>query len=55
MANSLVKTAEGKIQKLPPQNIDAEEAILGAVLSNPVCLNKIADMIRPESFYKPAN
>ena len=55
MANSLVKSSDGKIQKLPPQNIDAEEAILGAVLSNPICLNKIADMIRPESFYKPAN
>ena len=55
LANSLVKTEDGKIQKLPPQNIDAEEAILGAVLSNPVCLNKIADMIRPDSFYKPAN
>lgn len=53
--NSLVKTQDGKIQKLPPQNVDAEEAILGAVLSNPVCLNKIADLIRPDSFYKPAN
>lgn len=55
MANSLVKTAEGKIQKLPPQNIDAEEAIVGAILTNPVCFNKIADMLRPQSFYKPAN
>lgn len=55
LVNSLVKTEDGKIQKLPPQNIDAEEAILGAVLCNPVCLNKIADMIRPDSFYKPAN
>ncbi len=55
MANSLVKTTEGKIQKLPPQSIDAEEAILGAILTNPVCFNKICDMIKPESFYKPAN
>ncbi len=55
MANSLVKTTEGKLQKLPPQSIDAEEAILGAILTNPVCFNKICDMIKPESFYKPAN
>lgn len=55
MANSLMKTDEGKIQRIPPQSIEAEEAILGAVLTNPVCLNKIADLITPESFYKPAN
>lgn len=55
MANSLMKTEEGKIQRIPPQNLEAEEAILGAVLTNPICLNKIADLITPESFYKPAN
>ncbi len=55
MANSLVKNTDGKLQKLPPQNIDAEEAILGAILTNPVCLNKVVDLIKPESFYKPAN
>ena len=46
---------DGKIQRIPPQNLEAEEAILGAVLTNPICLNKIADLITPESFYKPAN
>lgn len=55
LANSLVKSSEGKFQKLPPQNLDAEEAILGAILTNPVCLNKVCDLIKPESFYKPAN
>ena len=55
MANSLVKTSEGKIQRIPPQNTDAEEAILGAVLTNPVCFNRIADMLSSRSFYKPAN
>ena len=51
----MVKSSEGKLQKLPPQNLDAEEAILGAILTNPVCLNKVVDLIKPESFYKPAN
>ena len=55
MQNSLVKTREGKLEKLPPQNIEAEEAILGAVLKNPVCFNKIADIITSNSFYKPAH
>lgn len=55
MPNSLMKTQDGKIQRIPPQNIDAEEAILGAILTNPICFTKIADMIKPQSFYKPAN
>lgn len=50
-----MKTSDGKIQKMPPQSIDAEEAILGAILTNPVCLNKVCDQITHESFYKPAN
>ena len=50
-----MKTQDGKIQRIPPQNIDAEEAILGAILTNPICFTKIADMIKPQRFYKPAN
>ena len=55
MANSLMKTSEGKIQRIPPQNTDAEDAILGAILTNPICFNKIADLLSSKSFYKPAN
>ena len=43
------------LSQLMPQNIEAEEAILGAILVNPSCMNKIAEHIRPESFYKPAH
>jgi replicative DNA helicase len=38
-----------------PQNIDAEEAILGAILVSPVCMNKVVEHLKPESFYKPAH
>ena len=44
-----------ELSELMPQNIDAEEAILGAILVSPVCMNKIVEHIRPESFYKPAH
>lgn len=40
---------------LIPQSIDAEEALLGAVLTSPSAYAKVADMIIPEDFYKPAN
>ena len=43
------------LSQLMPQNIDAEEAILGAILVNPSCMNRIVEHLRPESFYKPAH
>lgn len=43
------------LSQLMPQNIDAEEAILGAILVSPACMNKIVEQLRPESFYKPAH
>ena len=44
-----------ELSELMPQNIDAEEAILGAILVSPVCMNKIVEHLRPDSFYKPAH
>ena len=44
-----------EFSEMMPQNIDAEEAILGAILVSPVCMNKVVEHIRPESFYKPAH
>ena len=40
---------------LLPQNIEAEEAVLGAILVNPEVLTKVVDTLKPESFYKPAH
>jgi len=42
-------------EKLIPQNIEAEEAILGAILINPATRAKVSDMLNPKSFYKPAH
>ena len=43
------------IGKIPPQAIDFEEAILGAIMLESDSLSKISDLIKPESFYKPAH
>lgn len=59
MANSYATKKKNKkndeLSELMPQNIDAEEAILGAILVSPVCMNKVVEHIQPESFYKPAH
>ena len=39
------------LDKLPPQNIDAEKSLLGAVLIDQESINKIVDILRPEDFY----
>ena len=44
-----------KNNALVPQSIDAENALLGAVLTSPTAYARVADMIKPEDFYKPAN
>ena len=36
---------------LPPQNIDAEEAILGGILLDPEAMGRVADLLRPQAFY----
>ncbi len=38
--------------QLPPQNLDAEKSLLGALLLDKESLNKIADIVRPEDFYQ---
>lgn len=37
--------------KPPPQNIEAEKAVLGAILIDSQSLTKITDLLRPDSFY----
>ena len=41
--------------KLPPQALEMEEAVLGALLLEKDALSRIIDVIRPEMFYKDAN
>ncbi|MBP9821729.1 MAG: replicative DNA helicase, partial [Candidatus Pacebacteria bacterium] len=37
--------------RVPPQNIDAEKALIGSIMVRPVGLNDIIDIIYPESYY----
>jgi replicative DNA helicase len=41
--------------RLPPQNIDAEEAILGGILLDPEAITRVADLMLPEAFYISAH
>ncbi|MBW4618250.1 MAG: replicative DNA helicase [Cyanosarcina radialis HA8281-LM2] len=41
--------------RLPPQNIDAEESILGGILLDPEAIGRVADTLTPEIFYIPGH
>ncbi|NJO08636.1 MAG: replicative DNA helicase [Leptolyngbyaceae cyanobacterium SL_1_1] len=41
--------------RLPPQNIEAEEAILGGILLDPEALGRVNEILQPEAFYIEAH
>lgn len=38
--------------RLPPQNVEAEQSVLGALLVDKDAVIKVADLLRPEDFYR---
>jgi replicative DNA helicase len=46
---------EVSLQKLPPQNVDAEQMVLGAILIENDSINKVVDVLSPEDFYKDSH
>lgn len=41
--------------KLPPHDLDAEEAVLGSLLIDPEAIFKIVPLLKPEDFYREKN
>jgi replicative DNA helicase len=50
-----MKEVESQIDKLPPQNIEAEQSILGAILIDNEALPKALEVIDPDDFYKQSH
>jgi replicative DNA helicase len=46
---------EVSLQKLPPQNVDAEQMVLGAILIENDSINKVVDLLSPDDFYKDSH
>ncbi|MEM9417138.1 MAG: replicative DNA helicase [Bacteroidota bacterium] len=47
--------AVDKLAKLPPQALDMEESVLGALMLEKDALTTVIDILKPESFYKEAH
>ena len=41
--------------KLPPQSIEAEENVLGALMVKSSSISTVAEILTPDMFYDPAN
>ncbi len=50
--NQWLETGMGK---LPPQAVDLEEAVLGALMIEKDALSAVVDILKPQSFYKDAH
>ena len=43
------------LDRMPPQNIEAEQSVLGAILIEQSSIAKISDLLNPEDFYREAH
>ena len=48
---TIVTVGANEIGKLPPQALDFEESVLGALMIEKEAYGIVADLLRPESFY----
>ncbi|HRR95104.1 MAG TPA: DnaB-like helicase N-terminal domain-containing protein, partial [Candidatus Paceibacterota bacterium] len=42
-------------EKLPPQNIEAEQSVLGCLMIDKEAITKVADFLTPDDFYRSAH
>ncbi len=53
--NTANRWLDSGLGKLPPQAVDLEEAVLGALMIEKDALSAVVDILHPESFYKEAH
>jgi len=49
------QSLDEKLGKMPPQAIDLEEAVLGALMLEKDALTNVIDILKPDTFYKDAH
>ena len=42
-------------EKLPPHNVEAEEAVIGSLLIDDQAISKVAAFLKPDDFYREKN
>lgn len=50
-----VVDAEGFLRKVPPQNLEAEETVIGAILIDPKAMDRVSEIVAVGDFYADAH
>ncbi len=50
-----VNVADSALERMPPQSVDAEQAVLGAILVATDAISRVVDQLEPEHFYRKAH
>src|SRR5438552_17514734 len=48
-------TIDENLRRVPPQSLEAEESVLGAVMLDNTVVDPVVEMLRPEDFYRGAH
>ena len=55
MSNNSTTTQKFSLEKIPPQNVEAEAAVLGSMLIEEAAIARAIELIDEDSFYKEAH
>ena len=55
MNQGVSQIADSIAQRIPPQNEEAEEAVLGAMLISPDSIGAVTELVHAGDFYKPSH
>ena len=50
-----VRKVDSTVDRLPPQNIEAEQSVLGAIILDNDALPRALDMVSPDDFYRDSH
>src|SRR3990167_729956 len=53
--NSELAITDTTIESMPPQSVEAEQAVLGALLVNGEAVSRVVDVLEPTYFYRKAH
>jgi replicative DNA helicase len=54
-AEALERASAALSRNIPPQNLEAEQAVLGGVFLRNTLFHSLVDIVRPDDFYSPAH
>src|SRR5215470_12337450 len=54
MSRRRMAVADDTLRKVPPQSLEAEEAVVGGILLDNTALDRVIEIIGPDDFYRGA-